>query len=553
MNIFVSVLLVLIAGLVGFIFKLMKQKMELEQKLLKFDDYKDVFQNKDLAIQMLLQSEKQKKNDEELIQEKYNDLEKYKEKIHRELDQKMNESRVEAEKLLVNAKIEARLIKSENEKISIELNNFKSKLADESKSETKKIIEEAKEKAKNIELKANEIHGAASVVAKKLIAVAEEEAEKTKNGALEFQRNFNTLNGVVKSLENHIQGYGDKYYISSNKVIDDLGTTYSHVQAGKDLMVSKSLSEVLIINGLAADCDYVEPERKKTAIEFVLDAFIGKFDSLISNARKSDLGTLGQELTDTFHMINRHGAAFKNARVTDAFLKSKLDEIKFFSLVLSFREQEKEEQRELREQMREEEKAAREIEKAIKEAAEEEKKLNKIIEKLKAELSQASEQEKEKYEEKMKDLQNQLLEAESKNQRAISMAQQTKKGTVYIISNIGSFGENVYKIGMTRRLAAQDRVDELGDASVPFSFDVHAMIECLDAPSLEKELHRTFCESQVNLVNSRKEFFNTDLDSIKKVVSKMGYEVQWTMKAMAAEYRESLFLKKAKEDKKNVA
>ena len=120
------------------------------------------------------------------------------------------------------------------------------------------------------------------------------------------------------------------------------------------------------------------------------------------------------------------------------------------------------------------------------------------------------------------------------------MAQQTRSGHVYVISNIGSFGEDVYKIGMTRRLEPLDRVRELGDASVPFAFDVHAMIYSDDAPSLENHLHKVFNEKQVNKVNSRKEFFNVGIKDIKSTVANMNIDAHWTMFADAKEYRESL-------------
>lgn len=120
------------------------------------------------------------------------------------------------------------------------------------------------------------------------------------------------------------------------------------------------------------------------------------------------------------------------------------------------------------------------------------------------------------------------------------MAQQTKCGTVYVISNVGSFGENVYKVGMTRRLEPLDRVRELGDASVPFPFDVHAFIESDDAPALETALHHELAMAQMNKVNPRKEFFRVDLAFIRKLVETRGLEATWTMAAEAAEYRESL-------------
>ena len=116
-----------------------------------------------------------------------------------------------------------------------------------------------------------------------------------------------------------------------------------------------------------------------------------------------------------------------------------------------------------------------------------------------------------------------------------------KAGYVYIISNIGSFGKNVYKIGMTRRLDPQERVDELGDASVPFRFDVHAMIFSDDAPALEAALHRAFEDRKLNMVNKRREFFHVTLDEIKEVIKKnFDKTVEFIDTPDAEQYRVSL-------------
>ena len=133
------------------------------------------------------------------------------------------------------------------------------------------------------------------------------------------------------------------------------------------------------------------------------------------------------------------------------------------------------------------------------------------------------------------------------------MAQQTRAGHVYVISNIGSFGDDVFKIGMTRRLEPVERVQELGDASVPFSFDIHAMIFSDDAPALEKELHRRFGESQLNLVNPRKEFFKVPIKEIKQVVDEMGMQVHWTLAAEAREFRESQSIRSGRPNLVSVA
>ena len=119
----------------------------------------------------------------------------------------------------------------------------------------------------------------------------------------------------------------------------------------------------------------------------------------------------------------------------------------------------------------------------------------------------------------------------------------TRVGHVYIISNVGSFGENIYKIGMTRRLEPMDRDKELGDASVPFPFDVHALITTSDAPSLENALHKHFNHRRLNLENERKEFFHVTIEEIRDELEKLKHqlglqsELRLTLLAEAREYR----------------
>ena len=184
------------------------------------------------------------------------------------------------------------------------------------------------------------------------------------------------------------------------------------------------------------------------------------------------------------------------------------------------------------------------MKKARKETEKEEKMLAKAMKEAEAKLSQAAADQKTKYEDEINEIRQRLLEAEEKGKRALSMAQQTKQGHVYIISNIGSFGENILKIGLTRRLEPLDRIKELGDASVPFQFDIHAMIHSDNAPNLEKELHKAFNKERVNKVNYRKEFFNIRLSDVKTKIQELKLETHWTMKAEALEYRESLQIEK---------
>ena len=145
---------------------------------------------------------------------------------------------------------------------------------------------------------------------------------------------------------------------------------------------------------------------------------------------------------------------------------------------------------------------------------------------------------------KYAELQGKLAELDGEEQLVDYREKNAKAGYVYIISNIGSFGENVYKIGMTRRLEPMDRIDELGDASVPFVFDVHALIFSDNAPELEAKLHEHFYESRINKLNDRKEFFHADINEIEKVV-KENYDkaIEILKEAPAEQYRESLLKK----------
>jgi hypothetical protein len=134
---------------------------------------------------------------------------------------------------------------------------------------------------------------------------------------------------------------------------------------------------------------------------------------------------------------------------------------------------------------------------------------------------------------------------QAKFERATSQAQITRAGYIYVISNIGSFGEGICKIGMTRRLEPMDRVVELGDASVPYRFDVHTLAFVDDAPKLEKALHKVFDSKRVNKENYRKEFFFVAPDEVKTVMNKIGVKSSWYFECDAREYRESELIREA--------
>lgn len=194
---------------------------------------------------------------------------------------------------------------------------------------------------------------------------------------------------------------------------------------------------------------------------------------------------------------------------------------------------EREEQARIKAQIREEQKLQKEVERELKQLDRERAAIQAALDRALAEAA-------DKHGDEVKRLQERLAEAEAKAARAVSMAQQTKAGNVYVISNIGAFGEGVYKVGMTRRLEPLERIKELGDASVPFPFDVHMMISCDDAPGLENTLHRELHKLRLNKTNPRKEFFRADLEKIAEIVRKNHGEIQYVADPEALEYRQSL-------------
>lgn len=408
----------------------------------------------------------------------------------------------------------------------------------------KELVEKAKNSLKDAHDEADRRLTNADTEAKRIIDSANAKAEEIAGNSYKAMQNAEEYSKTAKAMKNIIDGYGDQYLKPTYSLLDELADDFSYTDAGKNLKDARDNSERMIKNGTAAKCDYVEDYRKNTAIAFVTDAFNGKVDSILSKTKKDNYGTLEQKIKDAYQVVNYNGKAFKNAEITPAYLDSRLQELKWACTVSELKFQAQEEQRRIREQMREEEKARREYERAQKEAAKEAEMLHKAMEKAQAMVQNATAEKKAEYEAKLSGLQKQLEEAEARGQRALSMAQQTRHGNVYVISNIGSFGENVYKVGMTRRLEPLDRVRELGDASVPFPFDVHAIIESDDAPTLEYNLHQQLAIMQMNKVNPRKEFFKVPLTNIKSLVDKTGLHATWTMAAEAAEYKETLAIEK---------
>jgi hypothetical protein len=236
--------------------------------------------------------------------------------------------------------------------------------------------------------------------------------------------------------------------------------------------------------------------------------------------------------------------------VTPGYLEARLTELRLAHEYQEKRYAEREGQRKIREQIREEEKAQRDFEKAREEAEKEEARYQKALEKARQEADAATGAHLSKLTEQIASFEAKLDQARKVKDRAIARAQLTKSGFVYVISNIGSFGEKVFKIGMTRRMEPMERVQELGDASVPFPFDLHAMLYSDNAPELEGGLHELFENRRVNMVNARKEFYrDVELSEIEEFVRKRGLSAQFVTLPEAKEYRETLSIRAETEAK----
>jgi hypothetical protein len=202
------------------------------------------------------------------------------------------------------------------------------------------------------------------------------------------------------------------------------------------------------------------------------------------------------------------------------------------------KEQARQEQYAIREQMKQEAEERKALEQEKKQIEKEESKYNSEIEKLNNQLKNSSNEEQEILKTKILELQAKLADVTIKKD-SISKLQNGKAGNVYVISNLGSFGENVFKVGMTRRLDPQERINELGNASVPFKFDVHSFIFSEDAVSLENKLHSILSNKRVNKVNPRKEFFYTTVDELETLVNDIDPTAEFNKTMLAEEFRQS--------------
>ncbi len=384
----------------------------------------------------------------------------------------------------------------------------------------------------------------------------DEETKKHRKELFQLKKDFYDKKQIYNSLIKDVAIYSDEMdliELGFYKPIFDFDTSEKFKNKIQNI---KNQQKSIVSNKEAVYCTTewsVEGSKVKgktfsnKLIRLTSRAFNNECDATIAKVKWNNIDRMILRIKKAFDIINKMNVT-NSVVISDEYLNLKLKELQLTYEYAEKKQQEKEEQAEIRHQMREEAKLEKETEDAIKE----EEKYKKLLDKAKKDAEKLSGDKLHALQGKLQELEKALQEAHQKSERALSMAQQTKAGHIYIISNIGSFGEDVYKIGMTRRLEPYDRVKELGDASVPFIFDVHAMIYSDNAPALEKQLHKKFELQRVNLVNNRKEFFHINLNEIKDEAHKISPEAEFIETIEARDYKESMALRqKYKETNEN--
>ena len=310
------------------------------------------------------------------------------------------------------------------------------------------------------------------------------------------------------------------------------------------LSVIREKQKEMVKSGKALTITSTEKQSviKKQAQQ-ILRCFDAETAIIMGDVTVNNVDSSRNKINNAFNKINKIFDV-DGVQITRAYLSTKLDEMSLVYSHLRRVEEEKEIQKENRERIREEEKARRELERREQEIDKDIKQHQNEVNKLMKYMQKAHDDiERQLYIDKIQELEARLKNLEEDKKDVSNRRQNAKAGFVYIISNVGSFGENVYKIGMTRRLEPMDRIRELSSASVPFAFDVHALIFSEDAPGLESTLHRYFDSKRVNKVNPRKEFFKVNLEEIKRIVlENHNATVNFVDIPDATEYKETLKL-----------
>lgn len=406
----------------------------------------------------------------------------------------------------------------------------------------------------SVEAEAERIKAESDALAIEVANARKEEKRKQEEFLDQYSVAMNDLEGLRKEIavaEDDLEMQGFALYQPTFK-FEDLDQYKTRIKA----VVAEQ--KALIKAGKAATCNVewsVDGSLKKgkaatkQRLKLMIRAFNGECDAAISKARSANYSTMEARIDRSFSAINKLATQHKS-QLTSKYRQLRLKELQLTCDEAFRKEQVREEQKEIKARMREEAAEAKKLEREQRAAEKEESQQKKALDTALKQLGKAHADQRQAMMQKVAELESKLAEASEKTKRA-SMAQKTRAGHVYVISNAGSFGNNVFKVGMTRRIDPMERVIELGDASVPFRFDVHAMIFSEDAPTLENALHQRLEHARMNMVNRRREYFRVELGEIEQLVHEIaGPQAEFINLMPAPEYRESLAIKAKLEGEK---
>lgn len=379
-----------------------------------------------------------------------------------------------------------------------------------------------------------------------------DEISKQKSLILAYNDEINELNSNIKDLKKDIITFSDEILVQDFGLYEP---RYSFINADAykaELTNIRNKQKAMIkdgsavsgsidwqVNGSAAQGRKMIKDMQK----LLLRAFNSECDEIINKVKYNNYDTSVKKMERSFNAIAKLGITM-SISITSNYYDLKIQELQLALEYQIQKQREKEEKAELRAQQREEARLQKELKEQRKNIDKERKHYEQALSNINKQISSSSDENIEELNKKKEEIIQSLSDIDTKIKDIDYREANQKAGYVYIISNIGSFGEGIYKIGMTRRLNPQERVDELGDASVPFKFDVHAMIFSEDAPALEAKLHRAFEDRKLNLVNQRREFFKVSLDEIKEVVkNNFDKTVEFVEVPDADQYRISLKLR----------
>lgn len=533
---------------------------ELEQKVIEFQQemnkYKDI---KEQQIE-LIDIEKEKKNN-------FYDIEIYKVELYIKLENKLKEETKQIEEMRIQKEQEIKEydynFAKRKEQMEQEYNDKKQELERELSQRTQELEEQFQQKVQELEIEFSEKRskkkGEYNKINSEIISLQEqlsainreikkeydERVQELENEFFEKQsekqKEYDKIQSEIFSIRNEMVRLSDetikRYYIFS----DYDGITSQDCK--NQLSILKAKEKDLRQQGNDVEILYYYEKKKiiERSIRQILRNFNSECDNIITNITIKNIDTVRNRIEKSYETLNKLYSE-DGVSLTSDILSLKLEQATLLYTYELKCQQEKDIQRAIKEQMMEEARAEREIQ-------EQKKKVEKDLQQHLGEINRLMkymqktqiDAERQLYMDKIQELEERIKELESDKETVLQREANAKAGFVYVISNIGSFGEGIYKIGMTRRLEPMERIRELSSASVPFEFDVHAMIFSSDAPELETTLHKHFADKAVNKVNPRKEFYRVDIDEIEKVV-KENYNdtVQFTKIPIATEYRQSI-------------